>query len=139
VIGILYISRSRLGSEAAGQELSAIVAVATRRNLAARVTGALVYSGTSFAQWLEGPEADVDSIIGDILVDPRHEDIRIVMRSPAAARRFPAWSMVLVDEGPQTERQIDAIRDAGEEASQLIEVEQLIAWMEQEASARVSV
>jgi len=78
----------------AAAEIQSIMAVSAARNAAAGVTGALLYTGTRFAQWLEGDEAAVGEIMASIARDARHRDVTILDESPAKARRFSGWSLV---------------------------------------------
>ena len=54
-----YISRSRLGDEDADELLRDIIAVAVPRNRSLGVTGALLFDGHHFAQYLEGPAQSI--------------------------------------------------------------------------------
>ena len=137
MIRLLYVSRSRLGAEDEQRELAAIIAVAAPRNLAARVTGALVHTGPNFAQVLEGPAEAVDAIMGDILVDPRHSAVSIVARTELLRRSFPNWGMVLVNAHPDTQHYTDLLLDRRTEASMADGVAGLVRCLAEGASARV--
>jgi hypothetical protein len=112
MISLLYVSRSRLGAEQEKAALADIVEVAVHRNLGAGVTGALVHTGPSFAQILEGPEDAVEEILSAIIQDSRHGDLRVEDRRPAALRRFANWGMVLLGHESSTEHRIAEIRGA---------------------------
>lgn len=90
---LLYVSRSHLGPDEARVEVESIVATARRRNGPAAITGALVFTHTHFAQYLEGPEAALNELMARLKEDPRHEDIRTVSTPPFGRRHFSSWSM----------------------------------------------
>ena len=90
---LIYVSRSQLLPGEAGKEIESIVKVSATRNAAAGVTGALLYTGKRFAQWLEGEELAVLDIMASIARDPRHCEIVTIDQGPAAARRFSSWSL----------------------------------------------
>jgi hypothetical protein len=94
VYSLVYASKSLLPVGEAAAEIESIIEVATARNQAAGVTGALLYTGTRFAQLLEGEEASVLEIMASIARDPRHADVAILDQGGAVARRFCDWSLV---------------------------------------------
>jgi len=102
------------------------------------VTGALLHTGASFAQWLEGPADAVEAIMGSILIDRRHSAVHIVRRTPLAARRFPDWSMVLVGHEAETEARLQRLRAAATEPGLDAGIEALLAAMARDAGARAS-
>lgn len=93
---LVYVSKSLLPIGQASAEIQSIVEVATARNAAAGVTGALLFTGTRFAQMLEGDEEAVLAIMASIAADERHCDVVIIDQGPAAARCFADWSLVYV-------------------------------------------
>lgn len=136
MLSLLYISRSRLSGSKVHSELHEILDVAAKRNIASGITGALVHTGSDFAQVLEGPETAVAQVMASILIDGRHDRISIVRRDEVQARSFPNWGMALIGHIPQTQQQIDAIWQAADEASQDSVIDGLVGWMRQGASAR---
>lgn len=86
---ILYASRALIGTNP--DAFSAIADKATVRNDAAGVTGALLFTGTHFAQLLEGPAAAIDTVFTRIMRDARHCDLRLLCRSSATYPRFDRW------------------------------------------------
>lgn len=90
---LLYISESKIEQRNAESELNRILATAHAFNPTVGITGALVFTGTHFAQVIEGEEAVVSDLIASITRDPRHAQVNIVARDPLTARRFPDWSM----------------------------------------------
>ena len=90
---LLYVSRSRLSAAETDTEVKRIIAWSRAQNEPLGITGALIFTYTHFAQYLEGPSSAVDELIEKIKGDPRHEDIRIVSTPPFARRLFSNWSM----------------------------------------------
>jgi Sensors of blue-light using FAD len=96
---IVYCSRnSVVGSRAEVEtQIRNILATARTNNKAARLTGALTFNDSCFAQVLEGYADDLMPIFDRIRRDPRHCDIKILAKSEPARRLFPHWSMAYVD------------------------------------------
>lgn len=90
---LLYVSRALVAGDAADAAVEAIVRVSRERNAALAVTGALLFSGGHFAQWLEGSREAVDELMASIARDPRHTDIAILEAGSAPARQFPDWTL----------------------------------------------
>jgi len=90
---LLYISESGLEPSKATPSVSQIIADAQVRNSHLAVTGALLFTGTHFAQILEGPRESIAQLMSSIQDDSRHGNIVIVDHSPIEARRFPDWKM----------------------------------------------
>jgi Sensors of blue-light using FAD. len=95
VITLLYCSRSRMPTR--GPPMGDLAAQCRRNNPRLGVTGALVADEGAFFQVLEGEADVVDSLFAVIAADPRHRDVRRLVRAPLAARRFGRWSMKLID------------------------------------------
>jgi hypothetical protein len=137
MLSLLYVSRSCLPAGQEEAHLREILDVAARRNLSQGITGALVHTGSDFAQVLEGPEAAVAQVMASILIDPRHDRVSIIRRDEVATRSFPNWGMALIGHIPATQEQIACIWTAADEAAQEQATEGLVQWMRQGASAQV--
>ncbi|HEX8444144.1 MAG TPA: BLUF domain-containing protein [Allosphingosinicella sp.] len=137
MLSLLYLSRCVLEPDDQERELRAILSVAVQRNLRSGITGALVHSGCDFAQILEGPEAAVAQVMGSILIDHRHEDVRILARQQIEQRSFPNWGMAQIAAGPELQRRIDAIRAARDDDELAVGISSLSDWTRSGASARV--
>lgn len=87
----VYISTSTAVFEA--DDLPALLAQSRENNVAAELTGMLLYREGRFLQALEGPEDTVRAVMGTIAADPRHERIRVLAEEQIKERRFPGWSM----------------------------------------------
>lgn len=90
---LLYVSESKIEPGDAQSELSRILATAHAFNPSVGITGALVFTGTHFAQVIEGDEVAISQLIASIMRDQRHTKVNIVARDPLTMRRFPEWSM----------------------------------------------
>ncbi len=88
---ILYRSSALIPERSADEIAMRDTAIA--RNAAAHITGLLHREDDIFYQWLEGPEAAVDTVFGSITRDPRHHSLEVLSRQPLAHRHFPDWSM----------------------------------------------
>jgi hypothetical protein len=69
---------------------------ARAHNAAHSITGVLIYSGSHFAQVLEGSESDLKALLASIRSDVRHQDVRTLLSAPLAVRQFDNWSMGFV-------------------------------------------
>jgi CheY-like chemotaxis protein len=90
---LLYVSRSQLQPSETDIEVQRIVTVARERNAEVGITGALIFTHTHFAQFLEGPERAVDQLMERLRQDPRHDHVRVVSTPSFERRRFSDWSM----------------------------------------------
>jgi hypothetical protein len=73
--------------------LRELLTVSRDRNIAADVTGMLVYAERSFMQMIEGPPEAITDTYGRITEDSRHRDVRLLLRTLVDARMFPSWAM----------------------------------------------
>lgn len=131
MLSLLYISRSRLPGGTSATEVQAILDTASRRNRERGITGGLIFTGRDFAQVLEGPEDSVAAIMANILIDSRHEDVRIVRREGIDKRSFPNWGMALISHDPATAAHIERIRSARDDAELAEAIEGVMDWMQQ--------
>ncbi len=90
---LVYVSESKIDAKNADKPIADIVAIAQRRNAPLSVTGALIYTGTYFAQVLEGRQKAIDELMSSIYNDDRHEAVWIIDQSPIITRQFPHWTM----------------------------------------------
>ena len=75
------------------RELHAIVSIARWRNKDDNLTGALLFTGGSFAQILEGRREVVERTFERVAMDHRHTDVTILSFTPTPQRSFPDWPM----------------------------------------------
>ena len=80
------------------QAIQEVLVTARAHNAAHSITGVLIYSGAHFAQVLEGPVPELESLMASIRRDTRHRDLRTLLSAPLAERRFEGWSMGFVSD-----------------------------------------
>ena len=90
---IAYVSRSTASTGGAEVAVQDILATARRKNPAAGLSGALLFSEGYFAQVLEGPLGPLEETFELIQEDPRHDNVRVLFYRPVDARAFSGWSM----------------------------------------------
>ena len=73
--------------------LHQIVRGAQRFNRLAGVTGAMLFDGTRFLQYVEGPNDGIEGAIGRIRASEDHTNLHVLGESVIETRRFPAWDM----------------------------------------------
>ncbi len=94
---LAYVSTSRLaGDPRERQHIADILLTSRRHNAEAEVTGALLATDDRFAQVLEGEQQAVAETFGRISLDPRHQDIAVVVEEAIKTRQFPHWSMAYI-------------------------------------------
>ena len=88
----VYCSRAAEGIDDA--EVDRIIEFSQRRNVTRDITGVLVFGSGVFLQWIEGPPAQVESLVASHHGDARHYDIVTLDRSAEKrARLYPNWEM----------------------------------------------
>jgi hypothetical protein len=75
------------------QQLDELLQTSRRKNLAAGITGLLLYKDGNFMQTLEGPEIAVKTLLEKIKSDLRHRRFTLLMETPILERSFGNWSM----------------------------------------------
>jgi len=75
------------------KDLKQILRRSREHNFRADLTGYLVFDGVWFAQLLEGEAAALDDVMARITADPRHSDLRLLMREDITQRCFESWCM----------------------------------------------
>lgn len=67
--------------------------VSLPRNRSLSVTGALLFTGARFVQYLEGPPSAIAELRASIMDDSRHENIQTIASGPYEHRLFLRWSL----------------------------------------------
>lgn len=93
VHSLLYVSKSLLPNAIADDVVPQIAAASVLANGRTGLTGALVFTGSHFAQILEGDRREIDKLLAAIHRDARHTELNIIERIDVHARRFAGWSM----------------------------------------------
>jgi hypothetical protein len=135
LFSLIYISRSRLDPAAADEAIDAIVATSIAHNEQADITGALIYSGSHFAQVLEGGEPAVRELMARIERDPRHEHVTTIDSRTVSARRFGDWRMAYSGTATFMQKHIEALLPFEAAASRRDAIEQLYRLMRELAAA----
>jgi hypothetical protein len=127
---VLYVSQSTLFGEDADDRVRAMVDLARVRNSESLVTGALIYTGRRFAQYLEGPAQSVDAIMSSIKRDTRHERVTVLPTSKFTARRFDRWALSYAGQSTYVDRHLKALFQdlANDERNERIEALIEIMW-----------
>ncbi len=63
------------------------------RNRADDVSAALLYQAGWFVEWMEGPAAGIDAVLGRAGSEPHHRHLRVFHRSRGPRRLTQPWSM----------------------------------------------
>lgn len=127
-----YISASRLGEDESDELVADIVRASIPRNRKLQVTGALLFTGRHFAQYLEGPATSVGALQRIILDDLRHEDIRTIAEGAYPCRRFVTWSLAYLAPARSSEERIEQVLGETAEAREN-SVEALAEFMSETA------
>lgn len=107
----LYGSRCTIANAGQGAVITDIVKRSQVRNNEAGITGALMFTGTQFAQYLEGPSLALHELRTSIMRDPRHRDIYTFDQGAATVRHFPDWSLAYSGRAPYLDQLVSWSRD----------------------------
>ena len=89
----IYVSMSCISSADPDSEITSIVEQSRANNDRLNVTGVLVFDGAYFAQFIEGPKANVQALRSAIESDNRHQDVTTILFELADTRDLPNWSL----------------------------------------------
>ena len=88
-------------------ELAALVSQSRARNAVLAITGALIFTGYRFAQYIEGPDAAVVLLMKSIVADNRHENVTVIASGAIEQRRFADWTLAYAGRSVFFEREVD--------------------------------
>lgn len=91
LVRLLYASRA--GEGLTSEAVDAILAHSRQHNPAQGITGILCHGGDVFMQVLEGGRTAVNALYGNIVRDPRHRDVALLLFEELCERRFAHWTM----------------------------------------------
>jgi hypothetical protein len=91
LVSVVYMSRAAVPFDDAA--LAELLREARLRNEALGVSGLLLAKDGRFMQLLEGPAFSVDDRFAVIAKDPRHSEVKSLIRKDIDRRRFDGWSM----------------------------------------------
>jgi len=113
-----FVYCSRAAENVDADEVIRLVAFSQRRNVARGITGVLVFGSGVFFQWIEGPPAEVRTLIANLHDDTRHHDIVTLDRSVEVRERlYPHWEMEPVEAGDLREVLEDALESAEDDSN----------------------
>lgn len=130
MLSLLYMSHNNIADERANQEVQALNHKSVITNKRKDITGVLIFTGTHFCQFLEGPEGAVCSLADKIRRDPRHTDVWVVHQEAVTVRRFAGWSMGYKGRSNFVGRYLFNIVNATEEAERRTAALSVVAMME---------
>jgi len=81
------------------EQLRAIHDAARDLNGIDGISGLLLFNGTHFLQWIEGPPEAIDQLIERLRLDPRHSGFEVRDERLTDERMFGDWTMNLVRVG----------------------------------------
>jgi hypothetical protein len=126
----VYCSRAAEGVD--DIEVDRIIEWSQRSNVERHITGVLVFGSGVFFQWIEGPPAEVETLIKRLHGDSRHYDIVALDRSVERRERlYPNWEMERV--GADDIRAVleDALESA-EDANNIATLKRILKHLDQE-------
>lgn len=91
--------------------LERIFRISVPKNARLQITGALGFSGRNYIQLLEGPRPALDDLLQTLRADPRHSNLRVLLRGSSQRQLLPNWSMARVDLARAAPR-LDALLEA---------------------------
>jgi len=130
MLSLLYVSVSKLSGATALQEVEAIVTGSMVKNARQGITGALIFTGSHFAQVLEGDDERVDALMREICLDNRHSCVTVIRRWPVSVRRFESWSMAYSGGATYIGRPIEYLLEPSAN-THVDEIDRVYALMEQ--------
>ncbi len=86
---IAYVSSA--ARELSDAELAAMRSESLGHNLAAGITGVLLYCEGNFMQYIEGPQEAVRALFARVHASALHHQVRELMNGPIAQREFADW------------------------------------------------
>ncbi len=101
--------RSRADRRLNTARLGELLATARSRNAREGLSGLLLFDGTHFLQWLEGPVDALHRVWSSIQADPRHSEVELVGRPQLPVRLFRGWDMGLAGQSRSIAEGIDDV------------------------------
>ena len=105
---LVYYSRSLVPAGQFTETVEAIIRKSIQNNRKDNISGLLFCHHGWFLQALEGSSLAVQTALGRINADPRHEAVKVLGAGPAESRLFREWDMcartlsMVDDEGART-------------------------------------
>ena len=127
---LLYISKSRIHANLAGYIIPEMVFNARQKNERLGITGALIFTGTNFAQVLEGPKEVIGCLMSSVCCDPRHHSIAIIQELSIKERQFADWRMAYLSPPQLVSLYVSSFVNCTTRSEQLERAEELVALAE---------
>lgn len=100
LIQLVYISRSTFVPEkltgGIQPNIARILLKSRANNEKNGLVGVLYFGDNNFFQCLEGEQAAVETLYEKLLLDPRHKDLKTIVKKPIDELSFTNWSMKYV-------------------------------------------
>lgn len=106
---LIYISAATV--DFTPHDLRDLLSKARANNTNIDVSGMLIFHEGSFFQVLEGPEENVFQIFDHISDDPRHDEVKLLLKQDVKKRSFEDWSMGFVNPDKALFQQIEGFAD----------------------------
>ncbi len=75
-----------------------IVRTSREKNQHLGLTGILIFDGSRFCQYLEGPAQELNDVLTSIKKDQRHKDVKLQLHGPMhGERKFKGWSIAYAE------------------------------------------
>ena len=84
---------SRANQDVSANDFNEILQQAQQNNAANGITGMLVFNKTYFLQTIEGPRAQINHLLSELLADRRHHDLQVIETREIKHREWSQWSM----------------------------------------------
>ena len=94
------------------EDFESILRTARHRNRRVGITGILLFRDDCFIQFLEGPPAEIDALLDDIVADERHHHLRVILTETTVDRSFPDWRMGFGTPGAHEPAGLHGVRDS---------------------------
>lgn len=107
----LYCSVSTIERAHAAVAVRDIVDVSRPRNNALHITGALMFTGAQFVQYIEGPQPELDEVRASIMADARHRNVMTIAQGHTDKRKFSEWSLAYAGNGFYLNRLVEWCRE----------------------------
>jgi Sensors of blue-light using FAD len=108
---VLYVSVADPDLES--DAIDDLVSHSQSRNMAAGITGIMLYNGSNFMQLIEGEGPAIDACFDRICADPRHSGVATLRNAPIAVREFPEWAMRYCLVEQPVESTLERVRQTG--------------------------
>ena len=92
---------SELSPDCSPEDVDALTRDAAAFNLDAGLTGVLLFDGSRFLQYIEGPDAGLDKAYARICGASSHHSLMELGRARIGRRHFPDWTMRLLAADPE--------------------------------------